>query len=58
MDRLTMISEIEHLYFEPPVFVRPGEAIWVEDRALHIRAIGGSVRTVDARPHRPDDPRG
>lgn len=57
VERLTLVSVIEHLHFEPAVFLRPGEGFWVEDQALHIRARDGSVRMVDARPSRPDDPR-
>lgn len=57
VERLTLISRIEWLNFEPPLFLRPGEGFWVEDRILHIRTLDGSVRRVEARPSRPEDPR-
>ena len=56
-ERLTLISEIDWLYFEPPIFVKTGETFWVEGRSLHVRALDGSVRKIDARASRPDDRR-
>ena len=56
-DRLTLISQIDWLYFEPAVFVQPGETFWIEDRTLHIRTDAGVVRRVTARESRPDDQR-
>ncbi len=56
-DRLTLISQIDWLYFEPAVFVQPGETFWIEDRILHIRTDAGVVRRVTARESRPDDQR-
>ncbi|GEL99003.1 hypothetical protein [Cellulomonas terrae] len=57
VERLTLVSEIHHLHFEPPVFLRPGETFWVEGRTLHIRTPDLAVRQVTARPSRPDDAR-
>lgn len=54
-ERLTIISEIDWLYFEPPMLVQPGESFWVKDRTLHVRALDGVIRTVVARASRPDD---
>lgn len=56
-EKLTLISEIDWLDFEPPVFVQPGETFWVADRTLHVRSVGGVVRRVVARAPRPDDRR-
>ncbi|HUR03017.1 MAG TPA: hypothetical protein VM347_10795 [Nonomuraea sp.] len=56
-ERLTLISEIDWLYFEPPIFVQPGETFWVEDRTLKIRTLDGAVRTITPRAPRPDDRR-
>lgn len=44
---LTLISEIDWLYFEPPMFVEPGETFWVEDRTLHVRSVDGGVRKLE-----------
>lgn len=57
VEKLTLISEIEWLHFEPPMFVHPGETFWVEDRTLHVRSADGEVRTVAARPSHPTDRR-
>jgi len=56
-ERLTLISEIDWLYFEPPIFVQPGETFWVEDRTLHVRSLNGAIRKIVARSARPDDRR-
>jgi hypothetical protein len=56
-EKLTLISEIDWLHFEPPVFVQPGEKFWVEGRTLHVRSLDGDVRTVVARALRADDRR-
>jgi hypothetical protein len=57
VERLTLISEIAWLYFEPPIFVQPGETFWVEDRTLHVRSLDGAIRKIVARSARPDDRR-
>jgi hypothetical protein len=56
-DKLTLISEIGWLYFEPPIFVQAGETFWVEDRTLHVRSLDGALRKVVARAPRADDRR-
>ena len=56
-ERLTIISEIDWLHFEPPMLVQPGETFWVKERTLHVRGLDGAVRTVAARAHRSDDRR-
>lgn len=57
-DRLTMISTVARLTFEPAVFVRPGESWWVSERSLCVRRVDGEVRQYEARPPRPEtDPR-
>jgi hypothetical protein len=57
VEKLTLISEIDWLYFEPAIFIQPGETFWVEGRTLHVRALDGSVRRIAARAPRPDDRR-
>jgi hypothetical protein len=57
VERLTLVSEVGWLHFEPAVVLRPGERFWVNDRTLHIRAVDGTVRHVPARPSRPGDAR-
>lgn len=54
-DRLTLISEVGWLHFEPPMFVQAGECYWVEDRTLYVRSTDGEVRSVVARASRPTD---
>jgi hypothetical protein len=56
-ERLTIISEVEWLHFEPPMLVHPGEYYWVENRTLHVRSVDGQVRKVAARAPRPTDRR-
>jgi hypothetical protein len=56
-DRLTLVSNVHELYFEPPVFVKQGETFWVEGRALHVRNQDGAVYVYPARKSRPDDMR-
>lgn len=56
-DRLTLVSEVGWLYFDPPMFVHAGECFWVEDRTLYVRSTDGEVRSVEARAPRPTDGR-
>jgi hypothetical protein len=56
-ERLTLVSEVGWLHFEPPMFVRAGECFWVEDRTLYVRSVDGEVRSVPARASRPTDAR-
>ena len=56
-ERLTLISEIDWLHFEPPMFVQAGETFRVEERTLHVRSVDGAVRMVATRASRPDDRR-
>jgi hypothetical protein len=57
VERLTLVSELDWMYFEPPVFLQPGETFWTEAHTLYIRSVDGDVRQVRARPSRPDDRR-
>ena len=57
VERLTLLENVHSLYFEPPVFLQPGETFWTEGRTLHIRAADGSVRSFVARPTCPEDVR-
>ncbi|HAP77910.1 MAG TPA: hypothetical protein DCR14_17730 [Acidimicrobiaceae bacterium] len=56
-DRLTLVSEVGWLYFEPPIFVQAGECFWVNDRTLYVRSTDREVRSVEARASRPTDRR-
>ena len=57
VERLTLLENVHHLYFEPPLFLQPGEAFWIEGRALYVRGVDGQVRSQTARPSRPTDVR-
>lgn len=56
-ERVTLVSEVGWLYFEPPMLVHTGECFWVEDRTLYVRSTDGEVRSVEARAPRPTDRR-
>lgn len=56
-ERVTMISEVHWLNFEPAELVQQGEVFWVEDRTLFVRGLDGAVRTRLARERRPDTDR-
>ena len=56
-NRLTLVSEVGWLYFEPPMYVQAGECFWVDDRTLYVRSTDGAVRSVEARASRPTDRR-
>ena len=55
--RLTVVSHLQWLNFDPPVFLQAGETYWIEGRTLHVRATDGDLREYPARPPRPDDAR-
>ena len=55
VERLTLVENVHSLYFEPPLFLQPGEAFWVEGRTLYVLAVDGSVRSQTARSSRPTD---
>ena len=57
VDRLTLVSEVGWLNFEPPIFVQAGESFWVVDRTLYVLSIDGDVRSAEARASRPTDRR-
>jgi hypothetical protein len=57
VDRLTLVSEVGWLHFEPPMFVQAGECFWVEDRTLYVRSTEGEVRSITARASGPTDRR-
>jgi hypothetical protein len=57
VERLTLLENVHHLYFEPPLFLQVGEVFWVRDRTLYVRGVDGTVRTREARASRPDDMR-
>jgi hypothetical protein len=47
-DRLTLVSHVEWLELEEPVFVQPGERYWVdwENRCLVVEDPSGERRTM------------
>jgi hypothetical protein len=57
VERLTLLENVHESYLDPPVFLRPGETFWVEERTLHVRGLDGAVRSQRARPSRPTDMR-
>jgi hypothetical protein len=57
VDRLTLLENLHHLYFEPPLFLQAGETFWVEERTLCIRGTDGHIRHQEARRSRPTDMR-
>lgn len=57
VERLTLLENVHHLYFEPPLFLQTGESFWVEGRSLFVRGVNGQVRSQEARPSRPTDAR-
>lgn len=57
VERLTLVSEVGCLNFDPPVFLQTGEVFWTWGRALLVRSPDGAVRQIQARPRRPDDRR-
>ncbi len=55
VDRPTLLENVYHLYFEPPLFLQPGETFWVQERTLYVRGVDRVVRSQEARPSKPTD---
>jgi len=53
VERLTLVSEVKWLHFEPAVLLHAEETFWVDDRTLHVRRVDNTQYQVQARPRRP-----